>query len=243
MERYSFNKLAADLYLNQPELSAGQRTQDLVSHQICSSEWRSVPKHYLPFKLTNQNTANVDNNISASGNSGGNQMVAGGDVNHAAITTGNVNAVVNVLNIVNANAINSTWTIVTFNVFGDWKGDLVMPSELYFTDAMSLGSQANSDISQVQKVILDVNNDNSSNITNNVTVQTNTGSNTVQAIPDAKGNSGDVNNAAITTGSSTADSTIRNLTNLTVYNSSWFLGLINIIGDGCRACLLPAQFG
>ncbi len=226
----TFNKLAADLYMNQPELSAGERTQDLVS-PICSSGNVSC-QSITTFKLTNQNIANIDNDVALNGNTGGNQMNSnGGDIKNDSITTGNVNAVVNVLNIVNANAVNSTWTIVTFNVFGGWTGDLIMPSELYFTDVMSLGANGNSDVSQVEKVILNINNSNDSSISNNVVVQTDTGDNIVQAVPDARGTSGDVKNVAVNTGASSAVSNVQNVTNLTVYNSEWFLGLINIMGN------------
>lgn len=228
----SFNKLAADLYFNQTELSPGERTQDLIS-PICSSGQVSC-QSITTFKLTNKNTANVENDVTLSGNSGGNKLETNGnmgDIRDSAITTGNVNAVVNVLNIVNANALNSRWTIVTFNVFGGWKGDLVMPSELYFSDAMSIGTEGSSDISQVTKVILDVNNTNQSTISNTVTVNTDTGSNILQTVPDAHGNDGDIKDSSIATGDSLAQSNTQNVTNLTVYNSRWFLGLINIMGD------------
>lgn len=225
----SFNKLAADLYFNQTELTPGERTQDLVS-PICSSG-NVTCRSMTTFKLTNQNNANVENNVVLNGNSGGNELNANGDVKDNSIQTGNVNAVVNVLNIVNTNAVNSRWTIVTFNVFGGWKGDLVMPSEMYFRDIMSIGADNGSDISQVTKVILNVNNTNQSDINNNVTVNTGTGGNTIETTPDAQGFEGDIKDSSVVTGNSQSQSDTQNISNITVFNSRWFLGLINIMGD------------
>lgn len=225
----NFNKLAANLYLNQPELSSGERTQDLVS-PLCSGDGVAC-QSITTFKLSNTNTANVENDVSLTGNTGGNNVNAKGDIKDSSITTGNVNAVINVLNIVNVNAVNSRWTIVTLNVFGDWQGDLVMPSEMYFSDATSIGNSANTDISEVQKVILNIDNNNTSTIDNNVTVNTDTGNNAFQTQPDAHGNEGDIKDTSTVTGNNDARSKTQNVTNISVYNSKWFLGLINVLGD------------
>ena len=101
----TFNKLSADLYFNQTEMSAGEKTQNLVS-PICSSSASSC-KSITTFKISNSNVASVENNVVLNGISGGNEFDSGGDVKNSSITAGSVNAVVNVLNIINTNAVNS----------------------------------------------------------------------------------------------------------------------------------------
>ena len=185
------------------------------------------------FKLSNTNTASVENNVALNGISGGNEFDSGGDIKRNSLITGHVNAVVNVLNIINTNAVNSRWTLVTFNVFGGWEGDLIMPSELYFSDMMSVGSTDDGDteISQVEKVILDINNDNTSIINNDVNLRAISGGNTMVSEAPNLQQGGDVIDNTITAGNTKAQANTQNITNITLYNSQWFLGLVNVMGS------------
>ncbi|MDQ3018755.1 MAG: hypothetical protein M3Q64_02705, partial [bacterium] len=143
----------------------------------------------------------VENNVGVVGNSGGNS-ISGLEVEDSTIKTGNVNALVNILNIVNTNLVNSTWTIASFNVFGDWDGDLVMPSQMYFRDAMTIGASDNSDvdITEIQRVLVDVKNTNEADIENNVVTDADTGSNGIVATGTTDGEGGDIEESSIDTG-------------------------------------------
>lgn len=225
----NFNNLSSDLYLNNLETSPAERSQGLISG-LCdgSIECQSLAS----FRLTNQNQAQVNNDVSVYGDSGLN-TIDGWEVEDSQIKTGDVNAIVNVLNIVNTNLVNSRWTIASFNVFGDWAGDLVLPSELYFRDAMAVGTAIDSDllVEEVQKVILDVKNINEAEIENNVLADADTGNNAILATGTPDGKGGDIEQSSIDSGQAETHSNVVTHTNQTYYNGMWFLGLVNTLGD------------
>lgn len=230
----NFNDLTTDLYMNALETSPAQRTQDLVAG-ICdgSLECESLAS----FRLTNNNRAVVENDVLVAGNSGGN-TISGLEVEDSVIRTGNVNALVNVINIVNANLINSRWTIASFNVFGDWEGDLVMPSEMYFKDAMAIGTVIDSDVlvSEVQKVVLSVDNTNEAEIENNVLAEAGTGGNNIAATAvfdpiEGEEEGGDIEESSIESGNGEAYVNVDTHANTILYNGMWFLGMVNTLGD------------
>ena len=223
----NFNNLSADILLNHPESTPIEATQSLLS-QVCTSslECQSLNS----FALTNQNTANVANNLSILGNSGDNTIE--NTEERATIGSGNVNALVNILNIVNTNLVNSRWTVASINIFGDWEGDLVLPSELYFADFISIGNTPSADASlaEIDRVLIDVQNDNVANIENNVNVGADSGANGINATGDPD-NDGDVEDSSITAGTSQAAANVQDITNTNVYNGKWFLGMINTLGS------------
>lgn len=230
----NFNNLASDVYMNSLETSPMDRSQSLVSG-LCDGDVSC--QSFATFKLSNTNTANVENNVAVSGNSGDNTMT-GFEVEDSSISTGDVNALVNVLNIVNTNMLNSRWTIASFNVFGDWSGDLVMPSQMYFRDAMAIGTDLDPDvsISEIQKVLVDINQQGTADIQNNVTTTAETGANGIVATgtePDANGETegGDVEESTIEAGTAETVTAVHNTTNTTLYNGMWFLGMVNTLGD------------
>ncbi|KKS84160.1 MAG: PPE family protein, nonfunctional [Candidatus Gottesmanbacteria bacterium GW2011_GWA1_43_11] len=75
---------------------------------------------------TQQNTANVTNNLSLVANTGNNQASynTGGS---NSITTGNANVMANIMNFVNNNFAGGKVMISIVNVFGSWLGDFVTP--------------------------------------------------------------------------------------------------------------------
>jgi len=214
----TFNNLSADILMNQPETTPAELGQDLVASLCQDIQCQSLTS----FKLTNNNNAVVENNVDVVGNSGGNSITnAGQDTD---ITTGNVNALVNVINIVNANLINSRWTIATFNIFGNWEGDLVLPSELYFDGYTTFGSSAGVNVQQTNKIVLDITNENVADINNNVGSVSNTGGNAIDS-------EGTLQNAEIGTGDSVNAANVENIANVTLVNSNWFLNIVNTLGS------------
>lgn len=213
-----FNNLSTDLLMNHPETSPAQLSADIVAG-LCSD---IVCQSLTTFKLTNKNNADLTNDVNVNANSGNNSIQNAGQ--NAEIKTGNVNALINILNIVNTNLINSRWTIATFNVFGDWEGDLVLPSELYFSDYRSLGANANLDLTQVQKVVVIINNDNNIEIANNANTTANSGENVVSADETLL-------SSEIQTGDSVSGTNVKNYLNTTIINSDWFLNIVNTLGQ------------
>ncbi|MDP4000619.1 MAG: hypothetical protein Q8P83_00005, partial [bacterium] len=223
----SFNNLTADVLLNHPETRPAELTQDLVNY-VCSSTLTC--DSLSSFNLTNKNNAEVENNVDVFGNSG--QNLLENIKERGTIRSGNVNALVNILNIVNSNLVNSRWTIASINVFGDWEGDLVLPSELYFTDFFQLGATDNSDIKveDIKKVLININNDNDVEVQNNVIVDSDSGKNSIEATKSAGGKGGGLTDDEMGTGESRGESNVKNYLNTNVLNGKWYLGMVNTLG-------------
>lgn len=216
----NYNDLTANLLLNQAEISPQQLNRNIVAALCPDLECAGVST----YKLSNGNSAAVVNNVDVSGRSGGNTITnPGGD---SEIRTGSVRALVNVLNIVNTNLINSRWTIATFNIFGDWEGDLVLPSELYFEGYRTIGDGFTNaaDLSRIKKVILDVSNDNTALINNEVGVLGNSGANSITS-------SEELTNGSIETGPVETVGNVKNIANSTIINTDWFLSIVNTLGS------------
>ncbi len=213
----NFNNLSADILMNQPETTPTQMSHDLVAGLCQNIHCQSL----TTFKLTNSNNATVNNDIDLAGNSGGNSISGAGE--NSAIRTGTVNALVNIINIVNNNVINSRWTIATFNIFGDWEGDLVLPSELYFDQYTTVGADTGVTEHNMNKIVLNVNNNNQAAISNNVNANANSGGNT------AKG--AILQDASTETGDSESLTNVKNMANVSLVNSSWFLNIVNTLGS------------
>ncbi|PIR97238.1 MAG: hypothetical protein COT91_02590 [Candidatus Doudnabacteria bacterium CG10_big_fil_rev_8_21_14_0_10_41_10] len=218
----NFENLTQDLVLNHPETTSRELTQNLAEG-ICG---KLTCQSLTSYALTNNNDATLENNITAGGLSGENQIH---NFNNSGIGSGYVNVVVNVLNIVNANLINARWTIASINVFGDWEGDLHLPSELYFMDSMSIGATGGDqlDVENVHSVLVNVNNDNEIDIENNVDTLADSGKNGIESF----GEKSEVTGADIDTGKSDANSYVKNVLNTNVVNGKWFLALVNTVGE------------
>ncbi len=234
----TFNNLSNDVIMNQPEKSQAQKAQDLVSG-ICSesaqvsdsSEANIDCKSFSTFSLTNKNTADIENNVDATGVSG--QNIIEGVEENANIITGDVNVIVNILNIVNINLYNSTLTIANTNIFGNFTGDVVLPSELYFTNFMSVGAADNSNASldSVKKVVIDISNDNEADIENNVTINGVTGDNALIGTGTPAGTEGDVDDSEISSGDAQSGASVQTLANTNIINGKWYIGMVNALGS------------
>lgn len=66
-------------------------------------------------------TSNIQNNITVSAHTG-NNTASGSD--YALVDSGNAYAAANVTNIANTNVIGRNWSLLVFDIFGDWTGDI-----------------------------------------------------------------------------------------------------------------------
>lgn len=216
----NYNNLTTDLLMNEPEMSPQKLNENIVSG-ICPDVSCTSLSTY---KLSNKNKADINNKVEVNADSGNNSISNPGS--DSEIKTGSVKALVNIVNIVNTNLVNSRWTIATFNIFGDWEGDLVLPSELYFDGYRTTGktSDDSADLGQVYKVVLDVTNNNEATIGNNVDSSGDSGSNAIDSgerLSDSAVETGDVQNI----------SNVRTVANSTVVNTDWFLSIVNTLGS------------
>lgn len=72
--------------------------------------------------VTNANTASIQNNVQVYALTGDNS--ASSKTGNAIIDTGNAYAAASVANVANTNVLGRNWTLMIFNIFGDWNGNV-----------------------------------------------------------------------------------------------------------------------
>lgn len=174
-------------------------------------------------KINIENTALVTNNISSLSDSGNNQLVV---EDEGQIETGNAQSVINVFNIVNVNYINVVFKRFTIKTFGEWFGDFLGWEDLgKNTDSnIEISSlEGQDDINESQSDCTNCSNNleikNNAVVKNNIISSSNTGNNSVVS-----------KNGKITTGNSYSSVSVFNFINSNIYNSTGFVGFINIFG-------------
>jgi hypothetical protein len=90
----------------------------------------TIPFADTSTSVTATNTANVTNTVIVRANTGDNHATG----TDSLIDTGNAYANANIINILNANIIDSNLIMVIFNSFGNWNGDIVLPTEAAFQE-------------------------------------------------------------------------------------------------------------
>ena len=182
--------------------------------------------------ITNQNTGHLNNEIDATVVSGQNK--ANYNTGTGSIVSGQVNSSVNVLNFLNSNITSGNWMVKTLNVFGDWKGDLKLPSmpapDLSTVVSPSnsnvfnsnTGSGSNNSVNANTSDSTTLTNNNSAGIENNVTMRTDSGTN------DASYNGG---SGIVKIGVANAETNEMNVANLNVTGNSWWLIVVNRFGN------------
>ena len=88
--------------------------------------------------VTNNNTAQINNNVSVFALTGDNEVTASsGD---ATIETGDATAAANIVNVVNTNVLGRNWVLAIFNIFGDWDGNITFGQPDLWIGARALNS-------------------------------------------------------------------------------------------------------
>jgi hypothetical protein len=164
----------------------------------------------LDLLVTNQNQADLENNVDLLSTSGGNEIEGGND---ALIKTGDATALANVGNIVNTNILGSQFFFGVINILNSFGGDLILPRPENF---MPQESQSQSQESAVFE------NRNEAKIADNVLSSADTGGNV---------ESGTLGDNTITTGDANALTTTFSLVNLNIFRTNWFFFLINNLGN------------
>ncbi|MDP2629081.1 MAG: hypothetical protein Q8P45_00045 [Candidatus Harrisonbacteria bacterium] len=89
--------------------------------------------------VSNVNGAYVENNVDLLANSGLNMVTAEGDV---LIDTGKVQAISNIINIVNTNIFGRNWLLGFISIFGNWNGNLAFGQpDLWIAQQASLSDE------------------------------------------------------------------------------------------------------
>jgi uncharacterized repeat protein (TIGR01451 family) len=239
----TYNGISNDIFLDSLFSDSMDRREDLLNTACGTLSCES----FTTLKLTNNNKVNIENNLDLLGHSGANKIKNVDEI--TSIDTGEVSALVNVLNIANTNLINSRWTVVNYNIFGDWQGDLVLPSEAFFRNFLSFDSNGNvirptavtdnSDVNveQIRRVNFNLHNTQEALVENRIDNLAHSGDNRLNAIrvPDDDGvegefDGGDVERGQIVTGNSESFSNVENVVDSTIFGGDWFIGSVNVLG-------------
>jgi len=166
------------------------------------------------------NDATINNQVSANANTGNNTSTGSSSV----IETGNATAYTNVYNQTNTNAVQSDSFTLLLRVHGDWTGNVFgLPEGLSYehTPAGITISNANSQTTPALSNSISATITNETLITNNVSVEANTGGN--QAYGDDLG--------FVSTGDAYAAANITNVANTNILGRNWSLLIFDIFGD------------
>lgn len=177
----------------------------------------------IPKQIVNDNKADLDNETSASADSGNNEIVK--TEVEAEIDSGDAVATANVVNMVNTNIVGGKIGVYINNQFSGEKKDLDL-NQMW----QDLSEQEEAGLSPESEQLISVCNFNQATVENWVTVMASTGMNVI----------GESDEAVIMSGSATALANVINLVNTNIIGSQIFFGVLNINGALLADLILPA---
>jgi hypothetical protein len=152
--------------------------------------------------VSNNNEATISNEVSALAKTGENEVLSDGR-----IETGEAFSEAGAVNFVNQNIVGNNWLFAAITVFGDWVGDLIVPGKNVLKVPTFQGYET-----------MNVSNENSAVVENNVSAESQTGENVL-------GGEG-----VIVSGNASSQTEILNLVNTNIVKDNWFFLLINNMG-------------
>jgi hypothetical protein len=147
--------------------------------------------------INNTNNATIDNTVIVRSSTGNNTATS---TDGSTINTGNAYANANVVNVANTNFTDSRYVMMVFNNFGNFGGDIVLPSASFFEMFLGLSNGNHSLLNN-----LTVNNANTGNVTSTVATTADTGNNNATA--------SSTEGSSIETGNAVTGSTVINNVN------------------------------
>ena len=102
-----------------PEGLSYQQTPDGIT--ISNATSQSTPATANNISATITNDATITNNVSVEANTGNNQA-HGDELGY--VSSGDAYAAANVTNVANTNILGRNWSLLIFDIFGDWQGDI-----------------------------------------------------------------------------------------------------------------------
>ena len=212
------------------ELSSGSSP---LSSVLLNANNQTITNVNNQTSITNQNSGNLSNEIDATVTSGNNK--ANYNTGTGSVVSGDANSSVNLMNFLNTNITSGNMLLKTVNVFGNWKGDLSLPSmpapDLTATALSSnsssasnsnTGSGSSSSANSNVNNSTSITNNNSATINDNVTMKTDSGNN------DASYNGG---SGIVAVGTAATRTNEMNVANMNITGNSWFLVVINRFGN------------
>lgn len=171
----------------------------------------------LDIDVNNDTTINNDINVVAeTGDATVSRNTTGGDA-----TSGDANAFVNIINMINSSINSGAAFMGTLNIYGDFDGDILFPQGALDTLIASTGPDSSVDVNNQQNNTIDAEINNNADITNNIHANASTGSATV---------SHNTTGGDATSGNATSQVTMLNLTGKDVVSENTLLVFINVLG-------------
>ena len=189
--------------------------------------------------ITNENTGLIDNDFLQEGVSGQNEILAGAKVKRTTVQTGKVDSVFNLFNFLNTNIIAGEASVIALNIFGNFKGNVLLPdfSQMFPAVGPRIGTGADASAS-IEGATGDSLNEAIAIATSDteITVQNFAGvSNEIRN----RANSGlnenrfgeDVDNISVRSGKAKSQTNVDTTANLTCIGCGLFTASFNVLGN------------
>jgi uncharacterized repeat protein (TIGR01451 family) len=186
-----------------------------------------VEEHEL--NVNNTNIADVADNADVTAITGDN--TATGNSGSSEIDTGDAEALVNVLNVINTNIVGSDVSVLTLDLTCQENEDIDLNaiwSQLLIVDENG-NVYLNENFPQTPNIKITVTNSNQATLANDVNATADTGNNTAS----------DSASATIGTGDAVAAANVTNIVNTNILGSKIFIGIINILSNQKFNLILP----
>jgi len=161
----------------------------------------------------------------------GNATVSGNNTAGDA-TTGNANAVANLVNLINSSIAANQSFIGTLNINGNLNGDILLPPDVLQTLLASNAPTTTVTLSAADRANLDASLGSDQSITNNITTAATTGNATV---------TGNNSAGSATTGNGATNITVLNLTGRQIVGDNSLLVFVNVLGKWVGAIIDAPQ--
>ena len=180
--------------------------------------------------IRNQNEGKLNNEISAQVISGRNKSNA--NTGTGSVVSGDIRSAINAVNFLNTNITASNFWLKSFNVFGNWQGNLILPklkaaqtstSSSEVLDANNqTGYESTNETSQTASTSVAIENFNDAKIENKINIKTGTGENKT---------SYNANSGVVKFGYAQAETNELNAANLNITGKPWWMIVINKFGS------------
>jgi len=172
----------------------------------------------IDIDVNNDTTINNDINVVAeSGDAKVSHNTTGGDA-----TSGDANALVNIINMINSSIDSGASFLGTLNIHGEFDGDILFPEGTLENLISTTGPDSTVDINNEVNNDLDVEINNNTAIANNIKADASSGDATV---------AGNTTGGDATSGTATSSVTMLNLSGKDVVNENTLLVFINVLGS------------
>lgn len=175
----------------------------------------------VELNVDNSNSTEAVITVGGSSNTGDNTI--SGEDGNGSIATGQANAIANILNFINTNIVGGPlFQLVLIGVRSNGDDIAVIPEEIdSYSGSCGVGLCAG---------VIDINNENTAFVLNDVTLEASSGNNTI---------SGEDVEGAIQTGDANALANVVNIVNTNLIGTTWVLAIVNILGDWAGNLFFP----